>query len=270
MEQTTKRGPGRPAQKKEAPKKAAPVVRRKIDESPRPRLFRADAGGMFLKVKNTNLSVYDKESGRVRGLRYCPAENSVWIDEQSSNATVEQVVFNEKMLFVPVEKPNLLKFLQMHPGNKANGGMLFYEPEPKEKVAEKSLEEEFMVNDAIAMIKNRPIDELLPVAMALNIDTNQKDITIKQSLVRQAKGNPEKFMSLFDSPMVNARSVVMQAFDFQIVDSKNGGVVWFDTGKLIVSVPVGQDKVDVLTRFVMTDKGSTILSELERQLGEIA
>ena len=67
-----------------------------------------------------------------------------------------------------------------------------------------------------------------------------------------------------------ARTTVAQSFDFQIIEDRNGGVVWFDTGKLIVSVPVGQDKVEVMTRFVMTDKGSTVLSELERQLAEIA
>jgi hypothetical protein len=70
--------------------------------------------------------------------------------------------------------------------------------------------------------------------------------------------------------MVNARSTVAQALDFQIIEERKGAVVWFDTGKMIVSVPVGQDSVEVMTRFVMTDKGTTVLSELERQLEAIA
>jgi len=70
--------------------------------------------------------------------------------------------------------------------------------------------------------------------------------------------------------MVMARTTVAQSFDFQIIEQRSGAVVWFDTGKLIVSVPVGQDKTEVMTRFVMTDKGSSVLSELERQLDDIA
>jgi hypothetical protein len=77
-------------------------------------------------------------------------------------------------------------------------------------------------------------------------------------------------MGLIDSPMVMARTTVAQSFDFQVIEQRSGAVVWFDTGKLIVSVPVGQDKIEVMTRFVMTDKGSSVLSELERQLDDIA
>ena len=272
MEQT-KKSPGRPRKSPApaAPKAAAKTtVKRKVDEAPRPTLFKSDMGGIWFKLKNKNISIYDKETGRVRGLRYCPAENSVWVDEQSDAAMIEHVVFNNKSLVVPVEKPNLLKFLELHPANRANGGNGFYKPESKEVVAEQSLEEEFLAHDAVALIKNRPIEELLPVAMAMNISVNQKDISIKQGLVKLAKKDPKKFMSMFDSPMVHARSTIMQAFDFQILDDRNGAVVWFDTGKIVVSLPVGQDKFDVVTRFAMTDKGSSVLSEIERQLAEIA
>ena len=269
MEQQKKR-PGRPKASAPTQVKKKPSIKRNISDAPRPTLFKCDRGGIYLKISNSNLSVFDNETGRVRALRYCPGENSVWKDEQSDASVVEQVVFNNKILVVPVEKPNLLKFLELHPQNKANGGKLFYKPESKEAVAEETIEQEFLIHDAIALIKNRPIDELLPVAMAMNIDQNQKDIAIKQALVRQAKADPAKFMSMFDSPMVHTRSTVMQAFDFLILALKNGAVVWFDTGKLIVSVPVGQDKVDVVTRFAMTDNGSSVLAEIERQLEDIA
>lgn len=274
--QQQKKAPGRPrkqaaeAAPKAAPSKPKAVVKRKLNTDPRPTLFEAPKGGVFLKIRNNNLSVFDPETGRVRGLRYCPQENSVWKDEQSEDALVEQVVFNNKMLVVPVEKPNLLRFLELHPGNKANGGSSFFKPESKEKVAEATLEEEFAVTDAISLIKSRPIDELLPVAMSLKINTDQADLTIKREMVRQAKKDPRSFMAMFDSPMVHARSTVMQAFDFQIVEERRGAIVWFDTGKILVSVPVGQDPVDVLTRFAMTDKGASTRSELERQLELIA
>jgi hypothetical protein len=193
----------------------------------------------------------------------------IYRDEQSDNARRESIVFVEGRKFARPDQPNLIEFMETHPDNKANGGSVF-ELANNEKNSELELEAEFAVNDAISIIKSKGIDDLLPVAMALNINTNQSDLSIKRALVHQAKRNPMKFMGLIDSPMVMARTTVSQSFDFQIIEDRKGAVVWFDTGKLIVSVPVGQDKIEVMTRFVMTDKGSTVLSELERQLEDIA
>lgn len=247
------------------------VKRNLPDESTAPVFYETlkNKGGIFFKLRSKNVTIFDKEEDRVRQIRYCPGEDSPYVDEQSEYANIEHVIFNNKMLHVPYDKPNLRKFLDLHPDNQANGGTVFKKLN-KEVDSELELEKEFQVVDAINLVKVRPIEELLPVAMALNINTNQKDISIKRALVQQARQNPTRFMALVDSPMVMARSTVMQAFDFQIIEERNGAVVWFDTGKLIISVPVGQDKSEVMTRFVMTDKGSSVLSELERQLGEIA
>jgi hypothetical protein len=47
-------------------------------------------------------------------------------------------------------------------------------------------------------------------------------------------------------------------------------VHWFDSGQLIVSVPAGMDPVDVMTRFCMTEKGASVLSNLEEKLSKLA
>ena len=273
---------GRPVTRKEteAPKKAAPkkavakkpAIKRTIpDEDRVPRMYETigGRGGVFFKLRTNNLVIYDPETGQNRRIRYCPGEPSVFVDEQSTSAVKEHVVFRDKMLFVPYDKPNLREFLDRHPDNTANGGRSF-QLVNKEVDLEKEIENEFLVTDAISMIKARPIEDLLPVAMALNIKTNQKDLAVKRSLVLYAKKNPKKFMDMFDNPMVHARTTIMQGFDFDIVSEKRGAIVWTDTGKMVLSVPVGQDPVDTLTRFCMTDKGSSVLSDIERQLTEIA
>lgn len=275
MPQATKGTAGRPAQKAPAKaqesKKPLKVKRILPDESKLPQVYQTvnNRGGIYFKLRSKNVNVFDEGSGMVRQIRYCPGEQSIYVDEQSSVSRVEHVVFENKTLVVPFDKPNLRRFLEAHPDNAANGGTVF-ELANKEVDSVKELENDFAITDAISLIKARSIDELLPIAISLNINTNQKDLSIKRALVQQAKANPAKFIELFDSPLVMARTTVSQSFDFQIIEDRNGGVVWFDTGKLIVSVPVGQDKVQVMTRFVMTDKGSTVLSELERQLAEIA
>lgn len=263
------------APKKAAPKKAAtkkPSIKRNIPDRNRlPKMYEmaGKKGGLFYKVRSNNLVIYDEETNTNRRIRYCPGEASIYVDEQSDAAVKEHVVFRNKMLIVPYDKPNLLAFLEKHPDNQANGGGSFRLVN-KEIDIEKEVENEFLVTDAISMIKARPIDDLLPVALSLNINTNQNDLSIKRSLVMYAKKNPQKFMDMFDNPVVHARTMVMQGFDFQIITDKNGAVVWTDTGKIILSIPVGQDRIDTVTRFCMTDKGSSVLSEIERQLNEIA
>ena len=263
------------APKKAAPKKAAtkkPSIKRNIPDRNRlPKMYEmaGKKGGLFYKVRSNNLVIYDEETTTNRRIRYCPGEASIYVDEQSDAAVKEHVVFRNKMLIVPYDKPNLLAFLEKHPDNQANGGGSFRLVN-KEIDIEKEVENEFLVTDAISMIKARPIDDLLPVALSLNINTNQNDLSIKRSLVMYAKKNPQKFMDMFDNPVVHARTMVMQGFDFQIITDKNGAVVWTDTGKIILSIPVGQDRIDTVTRFCMTDKGSSVLSEIERQLNEIA
>jgi hypothetical protein len=275
-EQTAAPRRGRPSTKPATAKNKAtvqkkPPIKRTIkDENTMPVLYETiTGGGIFFKLKSGNLSVYDEETDAVRGIQYCPQEPSIFKDEQSQGALKGHVIFRNKMLLVERTKPNLLKFLELHPGNAANGGSLFKKVE-KEKNTEQEVEREFLVNDAISIVKSRPIDELLPLAMSLNIETNQKNMEIKRELVMQAKRDPRKFLDMLNNPLVNARSSVMQAFDFNILKNNGGAVVWHDTGKMVVAIPVGQSYVEVVTRFVMTDQGASVLSEIERQLEAMA
>lgn len=248
----------------------APKIRRTVAEKiEQYTTFIAPKGGIALRIPTDKVNVFDKETGKVRAMRYCPGEHSIWKDEQSEAAQMGHIVFRNKMLTVSPSQPNLLNFLLNHPYNQKNGGVKFKIVE-KEKDDAKTVDTEFLVHDAITLIKERGIDQLLPVAMALKININQKNIAIKRDMVTYAKRYPQKFIDMFDNPLVNARSTVMQAFDFQIVRDRGGAVVWYDTGKMIAAVPVGQDPVEVLTRFCLTDSGASVLIELERQLEDIA
>ncbi len=258
--------------KKKVASKSSSVIKRDIpNEDKIPKLYETigKRGGVYFNLKGNNLVVFDEETNTNRQIRYCPGEASIYVDEQSKSAIREPVIFRNKMLLVRYDQPNLREFLTKHPENIINGGGSFSLVN-KQVDVEKQIENDFLITDAITIIKARPIDELLPVAMALNIKTNQKDLNVKRDLVNYAKNKPQDFLDMFDNPIVHARTTVMQGLDFQIVSEKNGVIVWPDTGKVVVSIPVGQDPIDTLTRFCMTDKGSSVLSEIERQLADIA
>jgi len=246
-----------------------PKIKRKAPKTDTPNVYNViNGGGMYFKLRSRTI-VFDEEVGYTRELRYCPSEKSIWADEQSDKARVSAVIFRDKTLVVPQSQPNLIQYLERHPDNVANGGIEFKLLNETENIQEE-VDTEFIIHDAISMVKSRPLDELLPLAMALNIDVDKDNLSIKRDLIRYARSNPRNFMDMSRNPLVEARGYVSQAYDFDIIKEIKGAVVWADTGKMICSVPVGQNRVDVVTRFVMTDQGSSVLAEIERQLSDIA
>ena len=286
MEQTKKR-PGRPkAQKsvavqsavaeevKDVPfsttstKKPLPIKRKEVvNQHAEFELIRKS--GIVFMIPQKGVTVYDKEKDTVRELRYCPNEPSIWRDEQSENATRQSVIFRDGRIFVPKTQPNLRIFLERHPFNEANGGSVFRLVD-KRRDAEKQLEKEFLLNDAIAMVRDKDINDLLPVAMFFNVNINASVSDIRFNLLRIAKTKTREFIESFDSPQVRTRSIIRQAADYQIIKLNDDAVKWFDANTMIVSVPVGQDPLDVMARFCLTEKGSSVLSTLEERLERLA
>ena len=224
-------------------------------------------GGILCKIKSET-TVYDEERGGIQAIRYCPNEPSIYRTDQSEYAQREHVVFRDKLLMAPKNKPNLQEFLDKHPDNAANGGNIFKLID-KNASAEELLEQEFSQHEAVSLVRDKSVDELLPVAMYLDININQKNAEIKRELLIEAKSNPTQFIQLFDNPQVKCRSAVMQAVDFQILNSKIDGMYWYDSNRLIVSAPVGTDAVEVTTRFFMTEKGATAYERVLEQLENI-
>lgn len=245
------------------------VKRNVVEDSKRDKVYTINkGGGHWYKLKQNNITIFDEETGRVRQLRYSPNEMSVWADEQSENIIREQVVFINKNLLVQYTRPNLQRYLDLHPDNIANGGKVFSLVDTERK-ATIELDKEFMAFDAVGMVRDKSIDELLPVAMYLGIDTNQKNMEIKRELLREAKANPQRFIEMFDNPVVKVKSTLISAVDFQILRAATDGLKWYDSNRLIVATPVGQDTIDIATRFCLSEKGAIVLEEIENQLSKI-
>ena len=280
-ETNTRRAPGRPRKdaekpaEKTTPKVQAPakskstVVRRKEEPQMNAEYELISKGGIVTMLPQKGVTTYDPEVDTVREIRYCPNEPSIWSDEQGDKAKKEAVIFREGRLFVPKEKPNMRKFMEVHPGNKANGGNLFKVVDKKAE-AEEQLNREFLLNDAISIVREKPIEDLLAVAIYHGININANTSDIRYNLLNVAKKKPQEFIDSFDSPEVTTRSTVQQAKDYQFIKTSPSGVYWFDTNQLIVSVPAGMDPVDVMTRFCLTEKGASVLSNLEEKLSKLA
>tara|TARA_R110000765_G_scaffold309276_1_gene402791 strand:+ start:3408 stop:4250 length:843 start_codon:yes stop_codon:yes gene_type:complete len=279
MTQKVKAAPARPKAQKETVseepkfKPAAPAKTKRNIKRKEEILYHAEYeipknAGIVYMLPQKGITVYDSDKDTVREMRYCPNEPSIWADEQGVNARKETVAFREGKLFAPKDKPNMRKFLDLHPMNMANGGKVFKQVD-KKKDAQNELQREFLLNDAIAMVRDKDINELLPVALYFGVNINTPVTEIRYNLLNIAKKKTQEFIQSFDSPQVQTRSTIQQGTDYQIINVKTDGTYWFDTNRLIVSTPVGQDSMDVMVRFCLTEKGASVLSTLEDRLDRL-
>jgi hypothetical protein len=96
MNQSTTRPPGRPKKTEDAP-----VMERQTRKKPIRRQeklldvleYTANNSGAVLMLMQSGITVYDEESGKVREIRYCENENSIWKDEQSDKSVKSPVIF---------------------------------------------------------------------------------------------------------------------------------------------------------------------------------
>ena len=271
MNQSTKRPAGRPkttaptSQNVEAPKyKKAPIKR--DEKNSQISEYKAISSGAVLMLMQSGITVYDEELGKVREVRYCKNENSIFKEDQNERSVKTPVIFTMGRLFVPKEQPNLKAFMNCHPDNKANGGALFELVDNLKKV-EVSIDKEFLMNDAINLLRNKELDELLSVALAYGMDIDRPVAEVKHDLLLKAKTSPKVFIESFDNPVVAMKSKIKQAVSYQIIKADSDAIKWFDTNKHIISVPVGQDPVDVFVRYCMTEAAAPVVGEIERQLG---
>ncbi|MCW3977586.1 MAG: hypothetical protein NWE77_06605 [Candidatus Bathyarchaeota archaeon] len=275
MSQTTRRAPGRPKKAQteaNAIPATPPPVKKKVSlkrKEQDPHVARVyeipKKAGIVYMIPQKGVTVYDAENDTVREMRYCPNEPSIWVDEQSENAKREAIVFRNGKLIVPREKPNLRKFLDVHPQNIANGGQLFKQMD-EAKDAEIKLNEEMNQFEAVSMIKNSDLEDLLAVALFFKVNIDRKTSEIKYDLLQIAKKTPSKFIQAFDDPAVKMKALVRQAKEYQVISIKKDSVRWFDSNSLIVSVPHGQEPEDIMVRFLLTEKGASVVSEIEKQL----
>lgn len=251
---------------------SAPVAEKKIDFSKFQNNVKIPTefeiigkGGLVYMLNKSEVMYFDKAKNKQVALRYCPNEPSIYRDEQNENSLKGGIVFREGRLFVSEEDQNLKQFLEMHPDNQANGGSIFKKVDHA-AIAKKELEGDFLYADAVMLVRTKPVDEIMSVATAFAINTDRMMDEIRHDLLVFAKKNPKAFIEAFDNPVVETKAKINKAMKYNIISHVKGHIVWTDTNKHIIAVPAGTNPVDIFVRYCMTETGSVVLNEIERQL----
>jgi hypothetical protein len=266
---TTKSSPGRPrkASNPNAMSVSTPKIKTKIKQKGSEEYELVKPNGAIFMMRNSSYNMYDEKTRQMRNVRYSPNEPSIFTDEQTLNPVRQPVIFHGGKLFVEDSKPNLIEFLDSHPSNEANGGSVFRKVDTV-KNAKVDIDAEFLVVDALSLVRTKPLDDLLAIAIAKGFDADRPVEEIKHDLIVYAKRNPKVFIGAFDNPEVKVKATIKQARDYQIIKINHKMVSWFDSNKMIVSVPDGRDPIDVFARYLLTENGSATLSEIESQMSK--
>jgi len=227
-----------------------------------------DGGGIVSIIPSKGVTIYDESKNEVREIRYCPNQKSIFVDEQSGAATREPIKFYEGLLAVPHTKPNLIAFMEAHPSNTANGGRMF-EAVDHEKKHEESVEQEFLIHDAIMLIREKSAEELVPVGSHFGIVLGDSIPDFKYELLNVAKSKPKEFIESFDNPVVTMKAKITRAADFGLIKLNESGAYWSDGNRLIVATPTGYSSLNTLTQHCLTDKGASTFAKIESELDKI-
>lgn len=265
----TKAGLGRPrkASNPNSMSVSTPKIKTKIKQKGSEEYELVKPNGAIFMMRNSSYNMYDEKTNQMRNVRYSPNEPSIFTDEQTLNPVRQPVIFHGGKLFVENSKPNLIEFLDNHPHNEANGGSVFRKVDTV-KNAKVDIDAEFLVVDALSLVRTKPLDDLLAVAIAKGFDADRPVEEIKHDLIVYAKRSPKAFIEAFDNPQVRVKATIKQAKDYQVINVRSKMVSWFDSNKMIVSVPDGRDPIDVFARYLLTENGAATLSEIESQLSK--
>jgi hypothetical protein len=211
-------------------------------------------------------------NGENRPLRYATNQRSIFQDEQDGHATLAPIIFEDGTLTVSRKKPTLIKFLDCHPDNQKNGGGVFYEMDHKGE-AEKLIKQVDMEFEAQSIAREMPYEQAQAIVREISGAKANSLLPseVKLEAIMFARNNPEVFMGMLDNPTIERDNVVATALDRKIIQfRKNKSEVYWNTTKksMLCRIPEGEDPVDALTRYLMSNDGKDDYILIEDHLTE--
>jgi len=277
MSQQTAKKPGRPAQttKKEAPVGKKPKLP-PFNNPDCPEDYSTRNDWYFEKIGNGGGVVYTIKPSGERGPRWNPQKNrfdtvpirlcsddaSIYVDQQNGN-TLEYLAMEEGLLRIPNDYPQALDYLFAHPDYNKEFRLLDREREAQEdlSIIEKRA-------DAMQKARTTNIEDLKVVVSVLGGDETAGDNSVKVFALKQAEQNPERFLSMFDNEIVQAKYKVKRSMRDGVIEHSDDAIKWVG-GDVIINLTPGKDPVEEMAKFLLSDnpKASRVGDEINRMLG---
>jgi len=209
---------------------------------------------------------FDEDKGSQRALRYATNQSSPFVDEQQGGVTLEHIVFEDGVLFVPRQKQNLQKSLSLyHPLRN-----LKYAEHDNVMVAVSELEDlelEIKALNAAQVIDVDHAEAILRVEMGSRV-SNMDSKEIKRDILLFAKKNPKLFIDLANDENVTLRNFAIRATEVGIIKlaSDQRTFKWGSNGRKLMTVPFDENPYSAMASWLKTDEGLEVYKSIEKKL----
>ena len=215
--------------------------------------------------KGSPLTFFDGKAQRA--LRYATNQTSVFEDEQLGEVVLEAIVFTDGRLTVPSTNPTLQEFLDKHPANASNGGILFklHNPEQEAEIELSQFEKEV---EALAVARQLPIEKIESIALAVFGSSlkNKKANELKLEVLQYARQKPDDFLHLASDDLTELIGLAKRAEEAGLARFEKGN--YYNEKRMLFKVPFDiENKTEALAKWMRQDKeGDAFLKYLKKEL----
>ena len=209
---------------------------------------------------------FDPIKSEQRELRYAVNMNSPFIDEQSGEAILGHIIFEEGVLAVTKEKQNLQKLLSLyHPKKGA-----IYQEWQAEEVAEDALDALDLELEAMIAAKNMEIDHAEAV-LRVELGSSVSELSskeLKRDLLLMAKKNPSAFIAIAQDDNVGLRNTGIKAVEQQLIkiSQDQRDFLWGSNDRKLFTIPFDENPYSALAAWFKTDEGVEVFKTIEKKL----
>jgi hypothetical protein len=216
-------------------------------------------------IKTRNVYWFDEDRKVQREIKYCPNQQTVFVEEMVGPQNMAHITFIDGVLNVPRENQMLQKFLSMHSGN----GSVFEEFNAVQIAIDETASLELEI-EALMAAKNLDID-MAEAVMRVEIGSEVSKMSskeLKRDLLLYAKRNPALFLDLVDDDNVVLRNFGIKATERGILNlsSDQRTFTWASNKRKLMNVPFDEHPYSALAAWFKTDEGMEIYSNIEKQL----
>lgn len=225
--------------------------------------------------------IFDHVQGRQRIIRYVPFEESIFEDEQSEPIAggkryYDNIYFPGGSKRVKGVDRNLILFLMLTDDNEAKSNRLKKTPPifrhvDKEEDARKSMEANAILNKAMSIVQDSPIEDLIPFAAVSGVevhDPENREAQIRIGVTRLVRKSPSNFLRAFKDPKYARKFTIHRGFQAGIISATHikNAVVWKDSLVKVTDVPPDDTALDYLTDWSFSKDGEEFFSTLKRMV----
>ena len=228
-------------------------------------LLVGDASPITYTIRSRNIYWFDKEKGLRREIKYCPNQQTIFVDEMKGPQNLAHITFYDGVLNVSRQNQMLQKFLDIHPQN----GNLFEEFNPVQIAVDETASLELEI-EALMVAKDMEIDmaeAIMRVEMGSEV-SKMSSKELRRDLLLYAKKNPKLFLDLVDDDNVVLRNFGIKATEQGILNlsSDQRTFTWASNKRKLMNVPFDEHPYTALAAWFKTDEGMEIYSNIEKQL----